>query len=798
MFKNYFVTSLRHIKKSKVNFIFKLGGLALAIFSFLAIAIYVSHQLSFDTHHRGYENIYRVNSERKENGASEKYGFVPLALGPTFKQYLPEVDAYARTRFANGAYLRHEGKSVDCGGLIEADSSFFDLLTFQFIEGNENALNEPNAIVLTRTKAMELFGETNVRQKIITINNEKVSYQITAVIEDPKHTAFGFEAVILNKTEAEFTPSSVESPVEFIDESATLFVRLNKPVTSQLKSKVESLIDRFLNKATRMETGYAVSFQPINEIYLGSQLKAEFARKGNSTYVYAFSVLAVLLLIVAAINYVNLSIADFSSRARETGVRKVLGARKFQLMIQVALETIIVSSISICVSVFFLYLFFPQITSLLDSDLRFEMLLDTKLLIAISFSFGLLIFLSSWFPARQFARSKVIQNLKSKGGGYNSWIGQILLFTQFSISAICIACTIVMEQQVGFIHNKDLGIDRKNLLVFGLPEGFSVAKIKVLKEKLKGLPGVTAVSNSSFRIGGGYWKDWYYVESKDGVKNVELYEVFSDDELFTTLGIKLLDGRTFDATIPSDSGAAFVINETAARELGWDDPVGKRIYTHPEEKGKWDGTVVGVVSDINISPLYDRVRPLVMRLPWQNQYPDFFVYVRYQGEEKKITDAIGNVYKEINPGYPFAYVFVDQFYNGEHQKENKAFASLQSSTFIILLVSMLGIFSMAAFMSGKRMKEFGIRKVLGASVNQIMGLHIGYFLKLVFISNLVALPIAYFLLGEWLDTFAYRVSLTYMPFLIVGMISFLIVIFSGGYSAWRSGRMNPIEVIKME
>jgi len=282
------------------------------------------------------------------------------------------------------------------------------------------------------------------------------------------------------------------------------------------------------------------------------------------------------------------------------------------------------------------------------------------------------------------------------------------------------------------------------------------------------------------------------------MKKVELYEVFSDDELFLTLGSRLLEGRTFNANIPSDSGAAFIVNESAVRELRWKNPIGKHIYTHPEEKGKWEGTVVGVVSDINISPLYDKVKPLVMRLPWTNAYPDGFIYVRYLGNDTAVVQAIEEKYKATMPGYPLLCRFVDELYNSRHQKESKAFASLQFGTLVIILVSVLGIFSMAAYMSIKRMREFGIRKVLGASVTQIFTLHINYFVRLMFFSNLIALPIAYWLIKNWLETFAYRIEISYWPFLFVGLTSLLLVIVSGSFSAWKSGRMNPVDVIKME
>lgn len=800
MIGNYLKTSWRHIRKSKVNFAFKLGGLTLAIFSFLSIAMYVSYQTSYDTHHHDHQNTYRVNSLRKEDGLIEKYAIVPLAIGPLLKQNIPEIETIARTRYANGSYLRHEGKGVSCGGLIEADSTLFGILDFKFIEGSSNALQIPNGIVLTRTISENLFGTDKALGKMITINNKEKVYQVTAVVDNPSHTCFGFEAIILNQTELALTLNSIESPVEFLDWSSTLFVRLKKPLTEELNSKIELMLNGYIKKSARQELGFNLFFQPISDIYLDPEFKAEFARKGSAVYVYAFSVLGILLLLVAGINFVNLSIADFSSRARETGVRKVLGARKHQLLSQVALETLLFSLIALTLALGTLYLLFPKVTQLLDGDLRFDMLLNPNVMILVGAGLVVLLFFSTYFPARIFTTSGVIQNLKSKNSGYKSSLSRILLLVQFSISAICISCAVIVGKQISFIHNKDLGFDRKNLLMLNMPWEFTVKNMQTFKQEIKRMAGVTHVTNCSFFISGGYWKDWYFVEQegKGEMKHIELYEVFSDDELFSTLGINILQGRSFDAEIPSDSGAAFIVNESAVREMGWKEPLGKRIYTHPEEKGKWDGTVVGVVSDINISPLYDKVKPLVMRLPWTNEYPDGFIYVRYTGDSKSVVQSIEEKYKEIMPGYPLNWFHVDELYNRSHEKENKAFASLQFGTLVIVLISVLGIFSMAMYMSAKRMKEFGIRKVLGASVTQISMLHMNFFVQLALIACAIALPIAFMLIREWLSTFAYQIALSYWPFMIVAISSVFVVILSTGYSAWKSGRMNPVDVIKSE
>jgi putative ABC transport system permease protein len=606
MFKNYFVTGMRHIRKSKVNFAFKLSGLTLAIFSFLSIAIYVAYQTSYDKHHYDYQNIYRVNSLRKEDGQLEKYAIVPHAIGPLLKQSIPEIEAIARTRYSNGSYLRYEDKSVTCGGfLMEADSTLFDILKFDFIEGSSSALTVPNGIVLTRAIAENLFGTASALGKVITINTNNRVYQVTAVIDNPRHTCFGLQAIILNQAELTLTQNSIVSPVEFLDGSSTLFVRCRKPITEELNAKIQLVLDRHVKKSTRAETGFNLFFQGISDVYLDPEYRAEFSRKGSAVYVYAFSVLGILLLVVAGINYVNLSIADFGSRAREMGVRRVFGARKYQLVSQVMLETLVCCFIALAFGLGTLYLLFPDVRELLDSDLRFEMLLNPGVLILAGSGLVILLFLSTYFPTKMVTTSGVIQNLKSTSSGYNSSVSKVLLFSQFCISAICISCAIMVGKQINFIHTKDLGFNKENLLMLNMPWNFTVENMKTFKQELKQVTGVTHVSNSSFFISGGYWKDWYFVEEegKREMKHLELYEVFSDDELFSTLEIKLLHGRTFDANIPSDSGAAFILNESAVKELGWKEPLGKRIYTHPEEKGKWDGIVVGVVADINISPI---------------------------------------------------------------------------------------------------------------------------------------------------------------------------------------------------
>ena len=799
MLLNYLKTTFRHIIRSKVSFVFKLGGLTLAISSLLVIAIYVSYQLSFDKYHIDYENVYRVNSVRKENGVREKFGIVPMALGPMLQAHIPDVTSCARIRGVNATYIRYDNRLTACEGLVEADTSIFGILYFRFLRGNKDALKRPNSIVLTKTMAMNVFGSIDVLQKLVSISNERELYEVTAIVDDVfTNSHLRPRALIPIREEHGFTLSSIVSPVEFVDHSATLYVRFREGQPHDFMARIESMLNGYVSKADRAASGFSIFLQPLEDIYLGPEYKYDFASRGSITYVYAFSILGLLLLLVAAINYINLCVADFNNRSRETGIRKVLGARKHQMILHVALETCTYITAALALGALLVYALFPYVLQLVDPNLRFGMLFERRVLTLIAVGLVILVGISVVFPSHQFVATKVTHNLKLLGAGYNSSISKVLLFTQFLISAVCICSTLWVGRQIAYIHGKDLGFDRRNLIVLTMPDHLSPRDMVVLKEELKAIAGVSSVSNSSFRIGGGYWKDWYFVEQEGEMKPVELYEVFSDDALFATLGMEVLQGRTFNAAVSSDSGAAFVINETAARQLGWEEPVGKRIYTHPEEKGRWDGTVVGVVSDININSLYEKVHPLVMRLPWQRDYPEYFVYVRYEGDEQSVIQAIERKYGEIVPGYPLAYRFVDELYNSAHRTESRAYASLQFGTLIVIIVSLLGMFSLAAYIGTKRMKEFGIRKVLGATVRQIAGTHIAYFMRIVLLSNLVALPVSYWLMKEWLSSFAYRIELTLLPFLVVVVLTFLLVVLSSGYSAWRAGCMNPVDVLRTE
>jgi len=794
---NYFLTSYRHVLRDKVNSIFKVAGLALALFSMMVVILYVSFQLSFDRYHTDYKRIYRVNTGRLENGTLERYGVTPLAFGPMLASGFTDVETYTRLDVSNGSHLRYNDRVV-YGGVFPVDSTWFDVFTYEFIHGSRRALVQSNSIVLTESLARKLFGEEDPMQKVLTINNDGTLYAVTAVIKDiPDNSHIRVDAFVPLRRTDNFSAQQIMSPVDFVESAGVLFVKLREGADPErFVSQLERTLDRYVGRKQRAATGFGISLQPLSDIYLSPPLKYEFTRKGSLVYVYIFSVLGLFLLVIACINYINLSLAGFMSRSREMGVRKVLGGKRSQMVMQVTLDTLTYVLIALAISFVMLYLLFPSIQQYIEPALRFSFVTSRTVVVMIGMVLVALTGISAAIPAGWFMSNSVANDLRGvyvRGGRLN--VGNTLLLVQFVISITCIGATLTVSRQIAFIHNKDLGIDRRNLLVLTMAEDFTTDRMISLKERLKSIAGVTHVSNSSFRIGGGYWKDWYSVDTGKEMKSVELYEVFSDDALFETLGMTVLQGRVFNAQQAADSGAAFVINETAVRALGLANPVGTRIVTHPEEPGRWEGTIVGVVNDININTLHHKIQPLVMRLPWQNRYPEYFVYVRIDGHAATIIPEIKRVYQQLQPGYPLELDLVDDFYNHEYEAENRAYTSLQFGTLVILLLSALGIFSLSVYLSMRRMKEFGIRKVLGATAEHIACRHVWHFMRVAMVAAGVALPITYMLMGEWLGAFAYKVDQDAISAVIVVIIAFALVIVSAGYAAFRAGAVNPVKVI---
>lgn len=799
MFRHYLKTTYRHIRRNKVNFAFKIGGLTLALFSLLIIVIYVSYQRSFDRFHQDYEDVYRVNSYRDEGGKIAGYAMVPPAIGPALKETFLQIISYARLGVSSRVMIQYQEKLFRLPGFVEADSTIFDVLAFTFLRGNEDALRLPGSVVLTKTIARQIFGDNDPIGKVITSpDHSNNMLTVTGIIDDyPSNAHLTINAL---HSFGSLQNTNLNSWEVNWDGSLSLYVRLSpKADPEELSNKALSLIRRNLVKSEDgSEKRFRIYLQPIADIYLSSGLKMEFSKKGNARYVYIFSVLGIFLLVIACINYVNLSIADFDTRTREIGVRKVLGAQKLQIAFQVTLEAVFVSLLSLTLSVTCLYMLFPVVAATLDQQLQFEMLMKKEVLLFGSGVVVLIITCSAAYPSYRLMLQNPINELKS-GSGYaeNMNVGRILLLVQYTISIVCICSTVIVGKQLSFVREKDLGYDRRHVVSLVMPDEYPPERISGLKNELSALAGVEAVSYSYYLMPvSTYFKGWYQVEQNGKMEKMLLNEMFVDHDYFETMGIQILVGRNFQTSYSSDARTAFIVNETAVKELGWANPLGKRIKSGYADDA-WEGTVVGVVRDFNTLSLHKKIEPVVLRLQYDS-WPGNSLNIKVNGLPTTMLPAIISTYEKLMPGFLADARVVEDLFSRQYQQEEKAYASLQTGTVIVILISALGIFSLSLYMSVKRMKEFGIRKVLGATVSQIASLHVRYFLRIVLLSNLIAVPTAYWLMKAWLNDFAYRTDLSSLTFLVVMGFSFLLVIVSGGYSAWKAGRMNPLDVIKME
>lgn len=802
MLGNYFRTSVRHVGKSKINFTFKLGGLVVALTSLLVIVLYVSFQLSFDKYHEDYERIYRVNSEWIENGSKAQYADVPPAIGPALKESFQEVAAFARLTPIGTTTIRYETEAQRVFGIVQADSSLFDVLTLHILRGDRHFLKKPGTIGLMSSTAQRLFSDEEPIGKSISfsdLNNR--TFEVAAIIEDvPVNSHLNITGIVHH---AAFSNSDISSDDAWSigsESSGTLFIKLNEHVDAAMfEERVQPMIRRSMTKTeSGLEQDYRIVLQRLNDIYLDSPIYAEFNKKGNVIYLYVFSVLGILLLAIASMNYINLSIADFHKRIKEIGVRKVMGAKRTQIRVQVVVETVVMCMIALLLSVGLLYLVFPFVRSALEPSLQFAMLLDTKLVAMTIAILAALVIFSTSYPAYRLAMNSPVDDLKGGRAGKAHAMGNGLMTAQFAILVFSICATYVVGAQLEFIENRKPGYDRSNTIVLIMPDQYPEEKVPVVKEELGKLPGVAGISYSTFRIAGaGYYRDWYRVETDGGMKQVMLNEVFFDHDFFSTMNIPIVAGRSFDPSNPADAHTAFIVNETAVKEFGWEDPIGKRIsYGYEEQEGeKWEGTVVGVTKDFNVYSMHKKIEPLVMRLPWST-WPGQCVHVRVNGPLEQTIERIKKKYAEILPDFLIDYRVVADMYNAQYEHERKAYAALNITMWVIMSIAAIGIFSLSVYLSMQRMKEFGIRKVLGASARRIAGIQLNHFIRIALIANVVALPVSYWVMRIWLDEFAYRVGLNMVWFIGIAVISFAVVVIAAAYSAWKSARINPVEVIR--
>lgn len=810
MFRNYLKVAIRNLWKYKTFSIINIVGLAIGLCCFLLISIYVLDELSYDRFNEKATRTYRINSDILFGGNNLRLPVTSDMMGETLKKDYPQVEQYTRIYASNGSKLVKKGSEyINEQHVAHADSTFFDVFTFPAIYGDtRTALNEPNTVVLTEKAARKYFGTTDVVGKSVETNeNNGTAYKITAVIRDIPQAShfkpdFIFSMKNVNYQWGQYLSHNFHTYIVFKEGTdAKAFEKnfkqyLDNYVVPQAKQFMQiNSMEEFEKSGNKLE----YSLIPLTKIHLYSDRPFELSPLGNIQYVYIFSAVALFILLIACINFMNLTTARSANRAKEVGIRKVLGTEKKNLITQFLTESTLMVVFSMLIALVITYFVLPLFNDVSNKTMSMNSLfspLILPLLIALPFLVGLM---AGSYPAFFLSAFKPIEVLKGKlkMGGNRGGLRSALVVFQFATSIILIIGTIVIYRQLHYIQNKNLGFNKDQVLV--IDDTYVLGNnIDAFKNDVLQMPGVVSgtvsgflpVTNSS-RNDNTFSKE-PLMNANNGF-NMQNWTV--DYDYLPTMGIELSKGRNFSKEFGSDS-LSIIINEKTAQVLGFKDPVGKNIYqsTDPGTPPKVF-TIIGVVKNFNYESLKESIGPLAFFL---GKYTSITSFKVQPGKMPGLLKSIEQKWKIMVPGMPFNYRFLDESFNEMYRAEQRVGKIAIIFSVIAILIACLGLFGLAAFIAEQRTKEIGIRKVLGASVTSLVQLLSKDFIILVLIAFVLAAPLAWYFMNQWLQDFTYRVDISWWVFLVAVGIAFFIALATISFQAIKAAIANPVKNLRTE
>jgi putative ABC transport system permease protein len=804
MFKNYFKTAWRNIRKNKLFSFINILGLSVGIATCFIIMLYVQDELSYDKFNVNANNIARIVFHANLNGGKIDESFVMPPVAATMKKDFPEVQDATRIAGFGTPKIVYNNTTFKDDKFALVDPNFFSIFTLPMMEGNAaTALAQPDGIVLTQETAEKYFGKSEAIGKVIEINTDSNRvYKVTGVIKNiPANSHFHFDAFgsLLSWRDATsdtwlggnyHTYLLLKPGTDLKKVEARFPVMVAKYMGPQIQQQMGLSLKEFITKGNSL--GFAL--QPLKDIHLNSNTTTEFEPGGNATYVYIFGGVAIFMLIVACINFINLSTAGASKRAKEVGVRKVAGSGKLQLISQFLSESLLITFFALLVAFVLVQLALPAFNNIAGKHLSFDVRPGLAFI-----GLGLLVgVVAGIYPAFYLSSFKPIAVLKGKLTGNHKSFGlrSSLVVFQFFISVALIIATIVVYQQMKYIQNKDLGYNKEQIIM--LPNSYALGKNEqVFKQQMLQDPRIINATASYYRPAGptNYNNALAYPQGNDHliVNGVE-YNV--DENYIPTLGMKMVSGRNFSKSFATDS-TGIILNETAAHALGWNDmsAVGKTIIRQNSNRGaNVPFHVIGVVKNFNFKSLHEAISPLYMSLN-----PEGGLIFKI-----KTTDVAGLLatmkknWDAYNTGEPFTYNFLDDLFNKTYSAEQKTGTILNIFSVLIILVACLGLFGLVTYTAEQRTKEIGIRKVLGASVSQVTQMLSKEFLKLVLVASLFAFPVAWWAMHQWLQSFAYRVNISWWIFFVAGFVALFIALITVSFQAIKAAIANPVKSLRTE
>lgn len=798
MFKNYLRIALRNIKKHKGYSIINISGLAIGMASCILITSYVLYELSYDKYHKNADRVFRIKADVQ---IGNNHFHIPKSSPPMagyLTENFPEVLNAARVRELSNVPVKYKERLYYEDRIFYADNSFLDIFSFPLLKGDpKTALKKAYTAVITEDTARRYFGDEDPLGKALTIDEDS-GFIITGVVSNvPRNSHFVFDMLCSFETHAQNNRMHM---VSWLSINYYTYILIQKGADPKaLEQKFPHMIAANAGNMLKAVMGeLTLTLQPLTSIHLHSRLEQEISATSNIAYVYIFSAIALFILIIACLNFMNLATARSMNRAQEVGMRKVLGAHRAKIIRQFLSESMLTSFLACVIALVIVEVALPLFRSISGIDLQIDYLKTPWLipgLIGLTHFVGLVagsypaIFLSSFQPIRVLKGSL-------RTGTANVRFRGVLVTVQFTISIILIIGTIITFNQLMYMKNKSLGFDKEQILIISISDESTVESLAPFKEELKNHPAIINVAASSHVPGQTTYYSSFLPEGFTRDQMLLMGQLNVDSDFIPTMGIELLTGRNFSYELKTDHTRSVIINETAAKRFGWDDPVGKTIGELSNIGAILKRPVIGVVKDFHIESLHREIGPLIItsNTEWLNT-------LSLRVSPHNIPETLGFLsakWRQHNPLRPFQYYFLDDSFDAQYKADERLSKIFSYFSILAIFIACLGLFGLASYTAEQRTKEIGIRKVLGATISGIVKLLTKEFSKWVLFANIIAWPIAYYAMYKWLQGFAYRTSIALYIFMVSAAIALAIALLTVSYQALRAAKTDPINSLRYE
>jgi putative ABC transport system permease protein len=798
MIKNYIKTAWRNLLRNKTYSLINVLSITIGIAAFWMIALYVADEFSFDRNIPNADRIYRIAQHASWDGGKLDLPLTSPPLSPAMKAAFPQIEASTRIDIEGGGIITYRDKKLKTNDIVFADNNLFKVFQYDFISGDSNtALDKPNSIVITERLAKKIFGDANAAlNKTIYFGNDNGNL-VTGVIKDlPENSSLQFSGV--RSVSSEFNTNEWQNLYLYS------YVKLVKGASIEaLEKKLPKFEDGTVKKNWNV-TNYKMELQPLTSIHLHSNLDYEIGTPGNIGRVYMFIAIAILILSIAMINYMNLSTARASVRIKEVGIRKVVGSGRRNLIGMFITESMLITFIAAFIAFFIVQVTLPMFNQLSGKDLTvWHFGITNTLLILIEFAL-LTGIINGSYPAYFLSRFKTIPALKGQLGNMyaNIFFRKSLIVFQFAITVVMIAGSFIIYRQMQYALHADLGFNKEQTLSFHIDDMNVRNQIASLKTQLLKSPLIESASAAGNPIGNNDLGGHSYSFEQNGVISKDdqmAQELQVDEDFMKTMDIKLLQGRNFSKDMPTDKTGSIIINETLMKTLGWKDAIEKKMRFQRNVNSPFEErTVVGVVKDFHTYSLQHKIEPLVMMMPSAPAAEDNLYVKIAKGKTAEALAYLKQVYSTFDKNNFAEFHFLDENFAKQYAAEQKQEQVSMIFTLIAVVIACLGLFGLVTFTATQRVKEIGIRKVLGASVSSVTMLLSKDFIKLVCVAIVIAIPVAWFVMNKWLQDFAYRISIEWWMFALAGLLALMITLITISFQAIKAAIANPVKSLRTE